>query len=130
MGGDDRIAWQRLREFAGVDLTRSFVLSWKVQSGTLVVDIDLFLCPEHPFYERPRPAEKVCIRPACIEFPWCDGLAHGDDEDGELADVAGRIPLGAITEFVVVAEGHYELHGEFGNVSIRAERPVLRLKGH
>ena len=33
-----------------------------------IVDVDLLLQPDHPFYERPRPAEKVCIRPALIEF--------------------------------------------------------------
>ena len=81
-----RIDWRQLREFAGVDLTQSFVLSWKSQADTLSIDIDLFLCAEHPFYERPRPAEKVCIRPACIDFPWCDGLAWNDGKTDEPAE--------------------------------------------
>ncbi|MGI9236896.1 MAG: hypothetical protein ACR2QZ_05835, partial [Woeseiaceae bacterium] len=54
--------WTQLREFADVDLTRSYVLSWHVDADTLYVDVDVFLMPEHPFYEKPRPAEKVCIR--------------------------------------------------------------------
>jgi len=58
--------WRMLREFAGVDLSRSFVLIWELASETLMIDVDLFLTPEHPFYEKPRPAEKVCIRPAVI----------------------------------------------------------------
>ena len=43
----------------GVDLAKSFILSWHVEAETLVIDIDLYLEPEHPFYETPRPAEKV-----------------------------------------------------------------------
>jgi len=123
-----RIDWRQLREFAGVDLTQSFVLSWKFQADTLSIDIDLFLCAEHPFYERPRPAEKACIRPARIDFPWCDGLEWNDGKPDEPAEAAPRLPPGAITSLEVVGDGEYELLGEFGNVRIRAERPVLRLK--
>ncbi len=61
------VDWTELREFAAVDLAQSFALSWYVETGTLMLDIDLFLTPEHPFYEKPRPREKVCIRPAIIE---------------------------------------------------------------
>lgn len=130
MTDDNRIDWRQLREFAGVDLAQSFILSWSVRAGTLLIDIDLFLCPKHPFYERPRPAEKVCIRPARIEFRNCESLVHGNEADGGVADVAAGIPPGAVADLQIVAEGHYELRGEFGNVSIRAERPVLRLAEH
>ena len=63
------VSWRQLREFADVDLTQSFVLSWHLDGEMLVVDVDLYLEPEHPFYEPPRPAEKACIRPAVVEFP-------------------------------------------------------------
>ena len=42
---DETIEWRQLREFAAVDLTRSFVLSWHIESGTLIIDIDLYLMP-------------------------------------------------------------------------------------
>lgn len=61
--------WRKLREFSAVDLTQSFILSWHVEPETLLIDIDVYLTDEHPFYEKPRPAEKTCIRPAIIEFP-------------------------------------------------------------
>ena len=54
----DRISWRQLREFADVDLTRSFVLSWHVDADTLVIDVDLCLESQHPFYEKPPPADK------------------------------------------------------------------------
>lgn len=118
-----------LREFAAVDLTHSFVVSWELASDTLIIDIDLFLTPEHPFYERPRPAEKVCIRPAVIEFPVCERL----DCDKAAAHatpsaVAAELHHGAIEGLRRLADGRYEINGVFGVVQIDAERPILRLK--
>ena len=125
-----QVGWRQLREFADVDLTKSFVLSWRVESDVLVVDVDLFLEPAHPFFERPRPAEKACIRPAVIEFPWCTGLSCDRLPDGEVTEIAGKIGHGLILDLGVVRDGRYEIRGEFGTVSIDAERPILRLKRH
>jgi hypothetical protein len=116
------VDWQHLREFAPVDLSKSFVLSWHMESDILMVDVDLYLTPEHPFYEKPRPAEKICIRPACIEFPHCDSVTR-DGEEG-----VASIGLGAINN-LVAHDGIYEISGDFGTVVIDAERPLLRLKG-
>ena len=123
----DIIDWRQLREFADVDLEQSFVLSWHVESGALLVDIDLILTAGHPFYERPRPAEKVCIRPATIEFPFCEGLEWRGSTQGEPIDIAGNIDHGSIEGFRILSDGRYEINGEFGNVRVDAERPLLRL---
>lgn len=125
---EDIVDWRKLREFSDVDLTRSFVLSWHIEADTLCVDIDLFLNPEHPFYEKPRPAEKVCIRPAVIEFPYCESLQVDQVEGETLAELAGKIPHGPIGTFRRLASGHYEIGGDFGTVEVDAERPILRLK--
>jgi hypothetical protein len=122
------VSWRQLREFADVDLTQSFVLSWHGEGEMLVVDIDLFLKPEHPFYERPRPAEKVCIRPAVIEFPYCDELRSTPAGSGKVTEISGKLGLGAIGDLVVLDDGRYAISGEFGTVYIVAERPILRLK--
>jgi len=128
--GDDAVDWRSLREFADVDLTRSFVLSWHFDKGALIVDVDLLLQPDHPFYERPRPAEKVCIRPALIEFPFCVAV-----ESSALTDVADprstvvRLGAGKIDDLQSCGDGRFEIRGDFGVVSIEAERPLLRLKG-
>ena len=129
-GNDEAVDWRKLREFAGVDLASSFVLTWHFEAGTLFVDADILLLPEHPFYEKPRPAEKVCIRPAIIEFPFCtdvsgDGSAGGDN----LKDSVRQLGHGSISGMRPCGDGRYELRGEFGTVIIDAERPVLRLKG-
>lgn len=120
--------WRQLREFVDVDLTRSFVLSWHIESDALLIDVDLFLTPQHPFYESPRPAEKACIRPACIEFPVCEVLDPGGDVQGELVDIAGNIDNGAITGLRRLGGVGYEISGEFGTVFIDAERPMLKIK--
>ncbi|MDJ0750081.1 MAG: hypothetical protein QNJ11_11385 [Woeseiaceae bacterium] len=125
----NKTGWQELREFADVDLTQSYVLSWQALSDTLLIDVDLYLEPGHPFYEQPRPAEKVCIRPALIEFPYVDSLRLGDTSPRQLYEIIGKIGHGAIEDLTVSGDGCYEIRGEFGTVSVRAERPILRLKG-
>ena len=124
----EAVDWHKLREFADVDLERSFILSWHHEAGALLIDIDLLLLPDHPFYEKPRPAEKVCIRPALIEFPFCEVLTAGKGDNDIAATVAG-LGTGAITGLRLLADGYYEISGDFGNVEIGAERPLLRLKG-
>ena len=123
------IGWRQLREFADVDVSRSFVLSWRVEREMLVIDVDLFLEPGHPFYEKPRPAEKACIRPAVIEFPYCDELASDRATGTDIIEIAGNLAHGAIADLRVIADGRYAISGEFGTVSVNAERPILRLKG-
>jgi hypothetical protein len=122
--------WRELREFAAVDLTQSFILSWEVESGMLMVDVDLFLTPDHPFYEEPRPAERVCIRPAVIEFPLCEGIDSDKTQpDPDMATVVAQLGHGAIDGVCRLADGRYEISGAFGVVLVDAERPVMRLKG-
>jgi hypothetical protein len=124
----DSVDWRKLREFAEVDLAQSFVLSWHYEAGAVLIDIDLLLLPDHPFYEKPRPAEKVCIRPALIEFPFCEAVKAGSDED-DISAVVDGLGIGAISGLRLLADRRYEISGEFGDVEIEAERPLLRLKG-
>ena len=128
--GKDAVDWRKLREFAGVDLARSFVLSWSWHRGTLSIDVDLVLTSEHPFYEKPRPREKVCIRPAIIDFPYCESIVvDGKTLEPPLADALARLRIGAINELIREHDGPYEMSGEFGTVRIDAERPILKLRG-
>jgi hypothetical protein len=123
------VDWRQLREFADVDLERSFVLSWACEAGTLLIDVDVLLLPEHPFYEPPRPAEKLCIRPALIEFPFCVTVTlAGAEPSADLAASAASLRGGAIAGLQLIADGNYDLSGDFGTVRIQAERPLLRLK--
>jgi len=119
---DDVTDWREMREFSAVDLTKSFVLSWGTESES---------CPDHAFYEKPRPSEKACFRPAFLEFPFCSGIKSGADEgySQPVSEVAEALMHGAIDGLRRVGEGHYEITGGFGQVEINAERPILRLKG-
>ena len=127
---DDVTDWRELREFKAVDLAKSFVLSWNTESESLLIDLDLFLCPEHAFFEQPRPAEKACFRAALLEFPYCSGVTSGADvEEGQsVPDIAATLGHGAIEGLRRIGEGRYEIKGEFGQLEIDAERPLLRLK--
>jgi hypothetical protein len=122
--------WQELREFASVDLAESFALSWQFTSGALLIDVDLFLCSTHPFYEKPRPSQGACFRPAEIQFPECTALdgVSSDDPDADTSDIASAFGSGKISNLCRIGEGLYQLSGVFGDIKIRAERPILRLR--
>ncbi len=127
---DKSTNWTELREFRAVDLTESFVLSWTAQSGSLQIDLDLFLCPEHAFYERPRPKQRACFRPATLEFPYCsriESMASRGSADA-ISITAAKLAAGKISGLRLIDDGRYEISGVFGKVEIHAERPILRLK--
>ncbi len=123
------IDWRDLPEFAGLDLCQSYILSWHVEGGALIVDVDLLLTPEHPRYETPRPNEKICIRPAKLEFQYCDSIRiDGKRFDKSLAETVARLSPGAIAGFKRLQGGPFEISGAFGTVLIDAERPLVHLR--
>ena len=125
----DTTDWTELREFRSVDLARSFVVSWGIEAESLNIDVDLFLCPDHPFYEKPRPAEGACFRAALLEFPYCSRAAPaGSARDRDPRETIARLRTGRIDGLTRTGEGVYEITGDFGAVEIHAERPVLRLQ--
>jgi hypothetical protein len=124
---DDTTHWTELLEFKAIDLTQSFILSWSIERGSLLVDVDLCLLPDHAFYEKPRPAEKACYRAALIDFPHCEAAADSASS-GRPTDSVRRLRPGKIEGLKRTGEGHYEICGDFGRVVIRADRPMVRLK--
>lgn len=127
---DGSVGWQQLREFAGIEVGESYVLSWRLDRDTLLIDADLKLRSDHPFYEPPQRREKACMRPAVIEFPFCVGIRHaGGKADGSMAALVNRLGSGAIRDLMRRDGGPYVLCGGFGVVEIDAERPILRLQG-
>ena len=125
---DDTTDWTRLREFKAVDLAQTYVLSWRIEAGALLIDVDLCLTPDHIFYEEPRPAERACYRPAFIDFPLCETVADSAGGGDSLADSVRRLRPGKIKSLRRTGEGQYEISGAFGRVAITAERPMVRLK--
>ena len=121
--------WRRLREFSAVDLNRSFILSWNLESELLLIDVDLFLTEEHPFYEKPRPAEKSCIRPAIVEFPYCENISVTGQDASSATEAVANLGHGVIKGLCRLDDGRYEIAGPFGTVLVTAERPILKLKG-
>ncbi|MDX1404665.1 MAG: hypothetical protein R3192_09005 [Woeseiaceae bacterium] len=127
---NDVTNWTELREFAAVDLEKSFVVDWGTEGETLLIDLDLFLLPEHPFYEKPRPSEGACFRQAVIEFGYCTKIsAQGKSNAADPGQAIKSLQTGRISGMRRNGEGHYEIIGEFGTVGIKAERPLLRLVG-
>jgi len=126
---EDTTDWTELREFAAVDLTRSFVLSWQLDAASLMLDLDLYLCPDHPFYEPPRPSEKDCYRAAFLEFPACTQvLVAGKMAQASLAGTIQSLASGLVEGLRRTGDGKYEISGKFGTAEILADRPLLRIK--
>ena len=110
-------------------MASSFVLSWQYETGTLFIDVDILLLPDHPFYEKPRPKEKVCIRPGIIEFPFCElVIIEGEQAGEDIAATVDKLGHGAIRRLRLLSDGCYEIDGDFGSVRIESERPLLKLK--
>ena len=128
MGASGQNDWRELREFSCVDLENSYVLSWDVSVGSLVIDVDVCLDPQHPFYEPPRPSEQFCIRAGVLEFPYCTSLcaANGGRKSTNPKAVAATLRHGKIAGLTRTGDGRYELSGAFGRVLIEGERPLLR----
>lgn len=121
--------WTEWREFKDVDLQQSFVLSWELTNESLRVDVDLFICPNHPFYESPRPAESGCFRPAHIVFPFCSQVTEKSAQPtGDLEDAVKTLASGKIEGLRRISDGRYEMSGQFGVIYIVAERPMIRLQ--
>jgi hypothetical protein len=126
---EDTTDWTELREFAAVGLTQSYALSWQLEATSLMIDLDLFLCPAHPFYEKPRPSEKGCFRAAFLEFPACTRvLVAGKMAQESLAETIRSLTPGLITGLRRTGDGRYEILGKFGTAEILADRPLLRIK--
>lgn len=123
----DLVDWRELREFTAIDLMKSYVLSWRADGKSLQVDVDLYLTSDHPFFEAPRPAEKVCFRPCVIEFPLCESIKFGDSNGSKhIGETADQLGLGAITGLRRLNDGPFVIEGDFGKVQIDSERPILR----
>ena len=59
----------------------------------------------------------------------CEGLGLEHSSDENLHATANGLDHGSIEGFRRLADGRYEISGEFGNVLVSSERPLLRLKG-
>lgn len=129
---DDITPWTSLHEFRGVDLTASYVLSWRFKLGALKLDSDVCLTPEHALYETPRPSEKGFILAAVIEFPGCERLLKSDQpaERTAISKMAAELRHGRIANLQRIADGVYRLEGAFGDITIHSERPLLRLRAN
>ncbi len=128
----DAVSWTEFREFRGIDLEASFLLSATLLGDMLKLELDLVLTPEHALYEKPRPAQKACVRAGIVEFPYLDRLAV--DDQAILTETAvsalASLEPGRISALSVAGEGSYLLSGEFGTVAFESGRPVLHILSH
>jgi hypothetical protein len=122
--------WTQLHEFDGVDLSESYVLGWRITPIELLFDLDVALTPEHPRYHSPRSGERGSWLRGSLRFPKASqirGLAEQSRVPG-ATDATGARDYGNIDE-LSWADGEAHVVGEFGDGTLRCERPYITLSG-
>jgi hypothetical protein len=90
-------------------------------SFTLVVA----LTPNHPAYESPAPKEPHSYRTATLTFPNIRARTWHTRTLQPFTDADSAVDYGNIDRLTFDSDGVYRLEGEWGNVEIRSDPPVL-----
>jgi len=111
--------WKELKEFSGIDLNDSFVLSWNHDCNNLVFELVASIWPDSKHYEQPKNNEYTCYKPAKLSFNnfvVLSGLLEMSDVT-PFTDADNEKDYGNIDSLVSNDSG-YTVEGEFGEVSI------------
>lgn len=115
--------WSDMEIFRSVDLTDSWVLSWRQVDGNLVFEVDASLWPGHPRYAEPPKGDWTCYRSATLTFPRArhvEGLRSMATTQSST-DPDGSVDYGSIDTLCRNEDGSYLLIGDFGEVTIRSD---------
>ena len=116
--------------FEFVDLADSIVLSWTYESDRFRVRLDVSLLPDHPNAGRPKPGERASFHPGELEFAevsQIEGLLPQSAVQSSK-DPDGEPDYDTVHRLQTDGERRYYLEGEFGEVWIDADTPVIRLQ--
>ena len=114
-------------DLSKVYLEDSYVLGVVENENSITFQMEVVLTERHPFYSSPKPSEQYCYKKGEITFPntkevnWILKLFKPSD------DSSGEIDYGNIDSFVLEG-GKYHLMGEWGEILIESEIPILTFK--
>lgn len=112
-------------ELAAVYLEDSWVLEVAPSGEGVAIRLEAVLTPEHPLYRHPAPHEQHCYRAGWL-------TVTGNAIDVQLSgrnpslDPDGSADYGSIDTFRTVADGFWEMEGDWG--SVKVNQPVVRLQ--
>ena len=122
--------WTQLPQFDAIDLSESYVLGWLATPTELVFDLDVALTPEHPRYQPPRSGDRGFWLRGSLHFPRASdirGLAEQSGVPG-ATDATGARDYGNVDE-LSWTDDEAHVSGEFGDVTLRCERPYITFSG-
>ena len=110
-----------LRELAEIVLEESYVLGIKAEPGTMTLDMDFVLTPNHPSYSPPPSSEWACFRRGTLRLVGVRRLTWTDQGQPPALDASGERDWGHVDTFEW-DEGRFVLAGDFGSLEAEAEK--------
>ena len=121
----------KIKAFEDILLEDTFVFSWHHSSESLVFDVLASLLQSHPDAVAPGSGDWACYRPALIEFAGVSSVSGLLPQEAVHAtrDADGSVDYGCIDEISLIGPGSYRIAGEFGVVTVAADRVSLVIGG-
>jgi hypothetical protein len=114
--------------FEALVLEESYVLGIQASPGSLTLDVDLALMPEHPLYAPPPATETECFRTGRIRFIQVRRLVWDDQGAPPATDASGDADFGHIDS--LVWDGNtFKLEGDWGRMEVCAARAEVEIPG-
>lgn len=109
----ERLNYWQFPGFENIYLEDSYVLSINAKTSIQIL-LEAVLTENHSLYTQPLPGEQYCYRRMIVNFPHPQTIADPD----------GSVDYGNIDEFFR-ADGKYYLRGEWGELTIVSDPPLL-----
>ena len=110
--------YTEIEEFSSYYLEDSYALGITARLGTLDVELDIVLTPEHPEYSAHHPGEQHCYRRGHLRFRNVSCL-HWDAQGMVPArDATGEPDLGCVDSWLVEDGIRHLIVGDFGRITV------------
>jgi hypothetical protein len=117
--------------FDGIDLEDSIVLGWTLSEGSLRVWLDVSLRSEHADYAKREAQERSCFRRGELVFSRAKDVVglHAQQSVAPAGVEAGVPDYDTLHCLRLRGADRFYVEGEFGEVELTSDWPVLVLHG-
>ncbi|NUR35731.1 MAG: hypothetical protein HOQ30_17135 [Gemmatimonadaceae bacterium] len=109
-----------------IALEESYVLAIHLLPERFVITLELVLLPGHPAYSQPASSEMYCYRLGSLVFPSPRSLRLQSEKFHKIPGLDEPADVGNIDSMQAI-DGQYQLQGEWGELTIVSEKPVVHL---
>lgn len=120
-------SYEHLPGFAEIYLEDSYVLGLEVAKEDVTFRVEVVLREGHPDYQAPKPGEQYCYRLGVLRFAGLKEVQWIRRAMRPSADATGSTDLGNIDELVEESPGHFRIAGDWGELTVDSQPPVLSL---